>query len=122
MVTIHDRQFMSGVASVAAAKSLCEIVVETSLQSRRIPVAGRNRHRVLALPLLKRRIKEALQTILDDPYSAKALTEELKGLRSFRIGRIRIIYAITSKTVIEIVAVGPRRTVYEETYRIISRE
>ena len=75
-----------------------------------------------AHPLLKRRIKAALSSIVDEPSSGKALTEELSGLRSFRVGRIRIIYAIASKSVIEIVTIGPRRTVYEETYRIISRE
>ncbi|HJN51876.1 MAG: type II toxin-antitoxin system RelE/ParE family toxin [Pseudomonadales bacterium] len=73
-------------------------------------------------PKLKRRIKRALSTIIEDPYSGKALTEELRGLRSFRMGRIRIIYAIASKKLIEIVAIGPRKPVYEETYRIISRE
>ena len=73
-------------------------------------------------PALKRRIKEALRTIIDEPSSGKALTEELRGLRSFRIGRIRIVYAVTSKTQIDIVTIGPRKSVYEETYRIISRE
>lgn len=73
-------------------------------------------------PVLKRRIREALRSIIDEPASGKALAEELRGLHSFRIGRIRIIYAIISENQIEIVAIGPRKTVYEETYRIISRE
>ena len=75
-----------------------------------------------AHPVLKRKIKAALSAIVDEPSSGKPLTEELRGLRSFRVGRIRIIYAIASKTLIEIVTIGPRRTVYEETYRIIKRE
>lgn len=33
-------------------------------------------------PLLKRKLKGALQIILDDPASGKALKEELEGLRS----------------------------------------
>ncbi len=73
-------------------------------------------------PVLKRRIRNALTTILDEPSSGKALTEDLQGLRSFRVGRIRIIYAIVSRSRIDIVTVGPRKTVYEETYKIISRE
>ena len=73
-------------------------------------------------PVLKRRIKEALKTILSDPESGKALTEELEGLRSFRVGRIRIIYQVESRARIDIVTIGPRKSVYEETYRIVSRE
>ena len=63
-----------------------------------------------------------MRTIIDEPFSGKALTEDLQGLRSFRLGRIRIIYAVVSKNLIEIVAIGPRKTIYEETYRIIGRE
>ena len=73
-------------------------------------------------PLLKKRVKAALNAISHDPYSGKALKDELSDLRSFRIKRFRIIYKITSKKQINIVAVGPRRYIYEETFRIISRE
>ena len=47
---------------------------------------------------------------------------ELGGLRSFRFGMFRSIYALLDKDLIEIVTIGPRTRVYEETYRIISRE
>ncbi len=73
-------------------------------------------------PVLKKRVKRALKEIIDDPVCGKALKEELPGLRSFRIKKIRIIYKIFSKTQIGIVAIGPRKTIYEETFRIISRE
>lgn len=73
-------------------------------------------------PVLKRRLKAALRTIIDDPMSGKALTHELQGLRSFRVGRIRVIYSVVSMTLIEIVSIGPRKSIYEETYKIISRE
>jgi len=73
-------------------------------------------------PHLKKKIRSALQLIIDDPAAGKILREDLKGLRSFRIGRIRIIYRISSKYIIEIIAIGPRKTIYEETYRIVKRE
>ncbi|MDD9962873.1 MAG: type II toxin-antitoxin system RelE/ParE family toxin [Gammaproteobacteria bacterium] len=73
-------------------------------------------------PALKRRIREALRTIVEDPTSGKPLVDELQGLRSFRLGRIRIVYAINESDSIDIVTIGPRKRIYEETYRIISRK
>ncbi len=75
-----------------------------------------------AHPDLKRRIKVALQTILDDPSADKALIDDLAGLYSFRIGRTRIIYRLASKRIIEVVTIGPRKRIYEETYKLISRK
>jgi len=75
-----------------------------------------------AHPELKRKIKSALKRVLSDPYSGKSLREELKGLSSYKIGRFRIIYRVVSNHVIEIVAIGPRRVIYEITYRIVKKE
>lgn len=75
-----------------------------------------------AHPALKRRIRLALRTIIEDLTGGKPLAAQLHGLRSFRLGKIRIIYAVAADDVIEIVTIGPRKRVYEETYRIISRE
>jgi len=75
-----------------------------------------------AHPQLKRKIKSALYLIVTDPDVGKSLRDELEGLRSFRIGRFRIIYRIASKRIIEIIVIGPRKTIYEETYRIIKKE
>ena len=72
-------------------------------------------------PHLKRKIKASLQTIVSDPHAGKALKEELTGLRSFRAGRLRVIYRILEKKEIEIVAVGPRDRIYEETLRVINK-
>lgn len=72
-----------------------------------------------AHPDLRRRIRAALQTILDDPSIGKILVDDLNGLRSFRVGRIRIIYRLGSTQAIEIVTIGPRKTVYEETFKLI---
>ena len=73
-------------------------------------------------PQLKRKIRAGLQHILTEPESGKSLKDELEGLKSYRIRRFRIIYRISSKQTIDIVAVGPRKAIYEETYRIIKKE
>jgi len=63
-----------------------------------------------------------LQLIVTEPESGKFLKDDLEGLKSCRISRFRIIYRISSKKTFDIVAVGPRKTIYEETYRIIKKE
>jgi len=74
-------------------------------------------------PDLKRKIKAALQTVLIDPQSGKALKDELKGLQSFKVGKFRVIYkTATDKRIIQVVAIGPRKTIYEETLRLLQRE
>ena len=72
-------------------------------------------------PKLKNRVRAAFSEILNDPFCGKALKEELAGLRSFRIKRFRIIYKISSKREISIVSLGPRKYIYEETFRIIKK-
>ena len=59
---------------------------------------------------------------MDQPEVGKALKDELAGLRSFRVGRFRIIYRISSKRQIDLVALGPRVRIYEETYRLVKKE
>lgn len=74
-------------------------------------------------PDLKRKIKAAFQTVLDDPESGKALKDELERMRSFRVGKFRVVYKTTEgKKLIEIVAVGPRNKIYEETLRLLKKE
>jgi mRNA interferase RelE/StbE len=70
-------------------------------------------------PELKRKVKAALQVILDTPETGKALKNELSGLNSFRVGRFRIIYKKAGGSIIDIVAIGPRITIYEETMRFV---
>jgi mRNA interferase RelE/StbE len=69
-------------------------------------------------PELKRRIRGSFDRILDDPGAGKALRGELTGLRSLRVGRIRIVYR-ERRAVIEVVALGPRDHIYEETLRLL---
>ena len=73
-------------------------------------------------PVIKKKIKHALKIIINDPYAGKALKDDLKGLRSFRVKRFRIIYKVAGKKEIQVVALGPRACIYEETYRLIKKE
>lgn len=73
-------------------------------------------------PRIKAKIKEGLRIIITDPNSGKVLHEELSGLRSFRVGRFRIIYRVAKRNVLEVIAVGPRERIYEETYRLVRKE
>lgn len=70
-------------------------------------------------PQLKKKIRAALDEIIHAPDCGKPLKLELAGLRSYRVGRFRIIYRL-DLDIIELVAVGPRKTIYEETYRLIT--
>jgi|SRR3989338_2203702 len=72
-------------------------------------------------PHLKKKVRASLQTILSEPNSGKALKDELSGLRSFRVSKLRIVYKVYDKQV-EIVAIGPRKHIYEETFRLMKEE
>ena len=73
-------------------------------------------------PDLKKKIKASLQIILSDPFSGKSLKEELEGLKSYRVSRFRIIYRISNRKKIDVVAIGPRKSIYKQTFKIITRE
>jgi mRNA interferase RelE/StbE len=59
-------------------------------------------------PQLKRKVRAAMEQILDDPHIGQALKDELEGLRSDRIGKFRIIYRVGKSRTIDVVAIGPR--------------
>jgi len=73
-------------------------------------------------PHLKKKLKGALQAIQNDPHAGKALREELAGLRSYRVSRFRVVYRVADRATIELIAVGPRKTIYEETFRLLQKE
>jgi len=73
-------------------------------------------------PRIKGQIKAAFGNIIVNPYCGKALKDELEGLRSFKVKRYRIIYRISPRKELEVVVIGPRRNIYEETFRIIQKE
>ena len=87
-------------------------------------------------PDIKRKIRMALSEIIENPLCGKSLGSgvaikregfwgtscgELEEMRSFRVSKFRIIYRSVSDA-IEVIALGPRRSIYEETLRLIQRE
>ena len=72
-------------------------------------------------PDLKQRVKKSLNMILEKPSRGKALKNDLFGLLSYRVKRFRIIYRIKSSVQVEIITIGPRKYIYEETFRIVKR-
>jgi len=73
-------------------------------------------------PDLKRKLRASLDLIASNPNAGKALFDELEGLRSFRVSSFRVIYKITDPKRIEIIAIGPRKRIYEETVRILRKQ
>ncbi len=60
----------------------------------------------------KERIINKIDEILKDPKKYKMLRYELKGKRSARVGKWRIIYVIDGDKVV-ILSIAPRKNVYE---------
>ena len=50
------------------------------------------------------------------------MKRELEGLRSFRVNRFRVIYSLAENREIQVIAIGPRDRISEETVRIEKRE
>lgn len=73
-------------------------------------------------PDIKRKVRAALDRLAQDVEAGKALQGDLRGLRSLRVARFRVIYRVSARRVIEIVTIGPRDRVYEETLRLVSAE
>ena len=71
-------------------------------------------------PQLKQRIRAALDTLRANPSAGKPLQRELSGWWSFRVGRVRIIYR-TSRTVLEVSAIGSRTSIYQDASRRVAR-
>ena len=89
----------------------------------RLQVPGRLKDLVRGLhPELKRKVRAGLDLVRTNPTVGQALHDELAGLRSLRVGRFRIVYRVAPTRVIELIAIGPRRTIYEETLRLLRGE
>jgi mRNA-degrading endonuclease RelE of RelBE toxin-antitoxin system len=69
-------------------------------------------------PELKAKIRAAMQSLKTNACAGKELKNELEGHYSFRVGKFRVIYRLTDKA-IEIIGVGPRKTIYQDTVRRI---
>lgn len=79
-------------------------------------VAGaREGIRALA-PEPRRKVRAALDELARSPELGEPLERELTGLRRLRVGRLRLIYRQIGSA-IQVVAVGPRTTIYAELER-----
>lgn len=66
-------------------------------------------------PDVKRGVRAALRALSATPGLGAALLRELEGQWRYRVRRYRIVYEVDVRTrVLRIVAVGHRRTIYEE--------
>jgi mRNA interferase RelE/StbE len=88
----------------------------------RLRVPGRIEALVRSLhPELKRKVRSGLDIIRTDPEVGKGLRDERAGRRSLRVGRFRIVYRSAARRLIDLAAIGPRRTISEETLRLLRR-
>ncbi|HKY52645.1 MAG TPA: type II toxin-antitoxin system RelE/ParE family toxin [Candidatus Limnocylindria bacterium] len=67
-------------------------------------------------PQAKRKVRAALAELQRDPDLGEPLERELTGMRRVRVGRLRVVYRVGTAG-IEVIAVGPRRTIYGELER-----
>lgn len=91
-----------------------------SVPALKVPLGVRNLIRRLH-PEVKRKVRAALADILEDPACGKALKDKLQGYWSLRVGRSRIIYR-PDQGGVEIVAIGPRESIYEDMARQTLRD
>jgi mRNA interferase RelE/StbE len=69
-------------------------------------------------PEVKRAVKAAIRSLVEDPMAGEPLHGELEGRRKFRVRRYRVIYRIDkAEKIIRVIAVGHRRSIYEEFAR-----
>ena len=79
-----------------------------------IPTAAADRIRHLP-PDVKRGIKQAIRGICVDPARGEPLERELGEYRKYKVRRFRIVYQMDSEErTVRILAVGHRRTIYED--------
>ena len=88
---------------------------------RRLRIPDEISDRVRSLhPALKRKIRATIDDLLSDTAQGKPLQGQLFGFHSVRVGRFRVVYRV-QQDIVEILTIGPRRTVYEEVGRLSAR-
>jgi mRNA interferase RelE/StbE len=82
--------------------------------SRRLRVPDEVRDAIGHLPPdTKRKVRAALVAVLNEPNIGEPLRDRLSGYRRIRIGRWRVVYRERGR-VVDVFAIGPRATVYED--------
>jgi mRNA interferase RelE/StbE len=73
-------------------------------------------------PEIKTGVKAAIRALSEDPLLGEPLHRELEGYRKYRVRRFCITYSIDHHAkAIVIIAVGHRRTIYEEAAERVRR-
>ena len=73
-------------------------------------------------PEVKRGVKAAIRALSNEPGAGGPLQRELEGLWKYRVRRFCVVYAVDRRRrVLRIMAVGHRRTVYEELANLARR-
>ena len=63
---------------------------------------------------IKPQVRNCLISLEEDAYAGKRLHGDLKDNYSLRVGKLRIIYAVSEKEkIVHIIAIGPRKTIYQ---------
>jgi mRNA interferase RelE/StbE len=71
-------------------------------------------------PQIKPLIRQAVDELLRKPFSGHELQFELKGFRSRKVKRYRIVYKVDEeRSIIEVYYVGHRRDVYDSFRNLI---
>lgn len=82
--------------------------------------SGAVSHQIAALhPGIKRKLRAAVEDVLQGKERGKPLQDDLTGLFSVRLGRFRLILRPHAEGDLEIVAFGPRASIYEEVSRMM---
>jgi len=82
----------------------------------RVELTGAARETLVHLPpAVKQEVKAALRYLAQNPRGGEPLRRELLGKWKFRIARYRLIYQIYPQDRrLLVVAIGPRRDIYEK--------
>jgi len=67
-------------------------------------------------PVPKRHVRAVLDELVHESLEGEPLRGELDGLSRVRVGRLRVVYRV-HENVIEIVAIGPRASIYVDLLR-----
>ena len=63
---------------------------------------------------IKPQVRNCLISLEEAAYAGKRLHGDLKDNYSLRVGKLRIIYAVSEKEkIVHIIAIGPRKTIYQ---------
>ncbi len=74
-------------------------------------------------PQIKQEIKEGVRALVKSPLAGHELQFELAGYRSLRVRAHRIIYHVNEEdSTVDVMLVGPRRTIYEELRALLLEE